>query len=626
MTTAPEEHLRIASRCIAVVVAAFAHWPGAAQRAAPEEIVVTSSIIATEVRHLGAALDVLPGEEIELRGYSNLADALRTQPGIAVSNLGGAGKNTVVRVRGEEHFRTLLMIDGIKALDASAPQAAPSFDQLLATGDIERVEILRGPQGFIYGADAGGVVNVLTPRGEGTAGGRLGAEHGGYDTAKYEGRLSGGNERGDYFISATDFTTDGFNSQPSDASGERDGAENTTLHAKLGWNVSDALRLQLVARDIDAEAAYDSCFAPVTFAPSNACDVATRQATYKASADYTHERLTHSFGYSSATIERDNFTAAARTFGARGDIERLEYTGSFESSPAATFVYGADLQQEDLWADDARRARDQNALYAEYQGRFAERLFVSVGARYDDNDDFGSHTSARASAAYVFELDANRSLKYRASAGTGFRAPSLFEVAYNASPFAFASAAGTGLREETSSGYDVGVELDTPRLHVEVTYFDQHIEDEIVFDLAGFSGYLQTAGTSTSRGVELAAEIPVGERWRLVGNWTHNDADDAEGAQRLRRPQDFGSVGVSYRAASERLRVIANYRLARGSVDIGRDPLEDYEVLDVAASFRINEVLEIFGRLENATDERYQEVRGYNTASRGVYAGARVGF
>ena len=170
----------------------------------PEEIVVTSSIVATPRRQIGAAVGVLPVEEIELRGYSSLADALRTQPGVAVTNSGGSGKNTVVRIRGEEHYRTLLMIDGVKALDTSAPQVAPSFDSLLTTNDLERVEVLRGPQGFIYGADAGGVVNVLTKRGAGDFGGRLGLEYGEFSTRKIDGALSGGGDRGDYYVSVTD--------------------------------------------------------------------------------------------------------------------------------------------------------------------------------------------------------------------------------------------------------------------------------------------------------------------------------------------------------------------------------------------------------------------------------------
>jgi vitamin B12 transporter len=266
-------------------------------------------------------------------------------------------------------------------------------------------------------------------------------------------------------------------------------------------------------------------------------------------------------------------------------------------------------------------------VYAEYLGQFGERVFVSVGARYDRNDDFGSHTSARASAAFIADLGAGRSLKYRASVGTGFRAPSLFEIAYNASPFAFPPAAGTTLREETSGGYDVGLEYDTPLgLHLEATYFDQDIEDEIQFDIAAFSGYLQTTGTSTSRGVELAADVPLGERWQFRANLTHNDAADAAGQQRLRRPKQFGNFGIIYRAADERLRLIANYRLSRDSIDIGNMPLDDYEVLDLSASFAVSAALEVFGRVENATDEHYREVLGYDTAGRAAYAGVRFGF
>ena len=278
----------------------------------PEEIVVTSSIVPTPRRQLGTAVGVLPLEEIELRGYSSLADALRTQPGIAVTNSGGSGKNTVVRIRGEEHYRTLLMIDGVKALDTSAPQIAPSFDSLLTTNDLERVEVLRGPQGFIYGADAGGVVNVLTQRGAGDFGGRLGLEYGEFSTRKIDGALSGGGDRGDYYVSATDFTTDGFNAQTADTVLlDDDGDDNTTMHAKFGWNASDKLRLQFVGRDIDAETAYDGCFSPTTFLTAHDCSATTEQTTYKVSAEHASNAFSNAFGYSSVDIVRDNFTAGA---------------------------------------------------------------------------------------------------------------------------------------------------------------------------------------------------------------------------------------------------------------------------------------------------------------------------
>ena len=250
------------------VVAAWAAAPqlGRAQAPTaerPEVIVVTSSMIPQPRRQIGTAVSVIDFDDIELRGYTDVADVLRTQTGIGVSNSGGPGKATAVRIRGEESFRTVLIIDGVRALDPSAPQVAPSFESLLTTSDLQRIEILRGPQGFMYGADAGGVVNVITKRGADELGGQLGLEYGENSTRKIDAALSGGSDRGDYFVSLTDLETDGFNARSSDTVlRDDDGADNRTLHAKVGWNVGDNLRLQLVGRDVDAESAYDNCGFP----------------------------------------------------------------------------------------------------------------------------------------------------------------------------------------------------------------------------------------------------------------------------------------------------------------------------------------------------------------------------
>ena len=593
----------------------------------PEEIVVTSSIIATPRRQIGAAVGVLPLEEIELRGYSSLADALRTQPGIAVTNSGGSGKNTVVRIRGEEHYRTLLMIDGVKALDTSAPQIAPSFDSLLTTNDLERVEVLRGPQGFIYGADAGGVVNVLTQRGAGGFGGRLGLEYGDYSTRKIDGALSGGGEGGDYYVSATDLKTDGFNAQTADTVLlDDDGDDNTTIHAKFGWNASDNLRLQFVGRDVDAETAYDGCFSPTTFLTAHDCSATTEQTTYKVSAEHASNAFSNTFGYSSVDIVRDNFTQGQSAFATEGELSRFEYTGSYRSSAAAAFVYGLDFQEEGIVDADGPRSRDQKGYYLEYQGSAEDILFVSLGARYDDNDDFGSHTSARLSLAYVQDLGQGAELKYRASVGTGFRAPSMYEIAYNSGPFAQPPAAGFALAEEESQGYDVGVEYSAEGRRFELTYFDQEIQDEIFFDLTGFSGYLQSPGKSLSKGVEVAADIPLGERWSLLANWTRNDAENSTNEQRLRRPKNIGNLGLWYRATEGRFSFLANYRLSKDSLDIGGVALDDYEVLDLSGNYAFGGGFELFGRIENAADEDYQEILGHNTARRSAYFGARMQF
>jgi vitamin B12 transporter len=616
-----------ALRSLAAAGAALAASSGAAQQAPPEEIVVTSSIIAQPRRQIGTALSVIDFDDIELRGYSDLADVLRTQAGIGVSNSGGPGKPTAVRIRGEEHFRTLLVIDGVKALDPSAPQVAPSFDSLLTTSDLERIEILRGPQGFIYGADAGGVVNVITKRGADALGGQLGLEYGDYSTRKLDGALSGGSGGGDYYFSVLDYETDGFNARTADTVlRDDDGAQNTTMHAKLGWNVAETLRLQLVARDIEAQAAYDGCFSLATFAIVHACSTTTDQQIYKLSAEHATGGFSNTFGLSTIDVVRDDFTESARSFGSDGEIKRVEYTGSYKASAATTFVYGLDFHDEKLIDDDGPSSRDQKGYYLEYQGAVGDTFFLSLGARYDDNDAFGSHTSSRLSLAYVQDLGGGSSFKYRASVGTGFRAPSLYELAYNTGPFAFPPAAGLALTEESSQGYDVGIEYDAANVHFEVTYFEQDIEDEIFFDLVGFSGYLQSTGTSTSKGVEVAADIPLGEYWALVANWTSNDAVDAVGQPRLRRPETLGNVGLQYHAPEERLDFILNYRVARDSIDVDGVALDDYEVYDLSLTYALSDGFELFGRVQNATDEVYQEVVGYNTAERSVYGGVRLRF
>ncbi|HEY9183462.1 MAG TPA: TonB-dependent receptor [Gammaproteobacteria bacterium] len=598
---------------------------GAAQNAPPqrlEEIVVTSSMVAQTRRQIGTAVSVVDIEEIELRGYASLAEVLRTQTGIGVTNAGGPGKSTAVRIRGEDSFRTVLIVDGIRALDPSAPQVAPTFDSLLTTSDFQRVEVLRGPQGFLYGADAGGVVNVITQRGADDLGGRLGLEYGDHSTRKIDGAVSGGGAGGDYFLSVVDYETDGFNSRTADTVlQDDDGAENTTLHAKLGWNWSENLRLQLVARNIDAENSYDSCFV------IHDCFGTTEQAAYKVSAEHAAGNATNVLGYSTIDTVRDDYAGGAPSYGTEGEIARFEYTGSYKGSEVSTLVYGLDFQDEELASDEGPRSRDNKGYYVEYQGAFENALFVSLGARYDDNDDFGTHTSSRLSLAYVQQAGSGNSVKYRASVGTGFRAPSLYEIAYNNGPFAFPPAAGSTLTEESSQGYDVGIEYDTANgAHFEVTYFEQEIEDEVYFDLVSFSGYLQSNGISTSKGFEVAASLPLGPRWSLLANWLDNEATDTANQQRLQRPENLGNFGLMFRGADERLGFIANYRVVRDSIDVGSVAIDDYEVLDLSMTFDATESFQFFARIENATDEEYQELVGYNTAERSIYGGVRFRF
>ena len=588
-----------------------------------EEVVITSSRVEQPLREVATSVSVITREDLELKGYTTLADALRTQGSVGVSNQGGTGAVTTLRIRGEEGYRTLVKIDGVDMSDPTGVQVGPLVQNLVNTQDIERIEILRGSQGFLYGADAGGVINVITQTGAEGFSGNASAETGADGTMNLGGSILGGNEVMNFSLSVTDTSTDGFNARSDDTVlQDDDGAENTSIHFKGGLSISPDLTATLVYRDIDAESEYDSFFTSTSML-SNDCLGTTKHETARLSLDYITGAINHTLAYSETRVQRDYFTESALSYGTQGETSQTEYVGSLALNEEQQLVFGADYQKDEITATGSESDQDQLGIFTEYQAGFNDAVFITAGLRHDDNSDFGKHTSYRVSAAYVQELAAADSIKYRATYGTGFRAPSLSEVAYNAGPFGN----GVSLQEETSEGFDLGIDyLMENGAEVQLTYFDQEIDNEIYFDLVTFAGYLQSGDKSGSRGVETAIEYPVNSLLTLITNHTYNKTEDSTGTVRVRRPKHLANLGVELALLDERLRVLANVRMARDAVDSGSVPLDDYEVIDLSASYTLANGLEAFGRIENLADEDYEEVTGYNTRDRSFFAGMRYRF
>lgn len=588
-----------------------------------EEVIVTSSRIKQPLREVATSVSLITREDLNLKGYANLADVLRTEASIGVSNSGGAGKTTALRIRGEEGYRTLVMIDGVDTADPTGTQIGPKIESLMNTYDIERVEILRGAQGFIYGADAGGVVNIITRSGQKGLAGGFSAEGGGEGTVNLGGNIAGGNEIVDFSLSLSDNSTDGFNTSANDTVlQDKDGADNTTIHAKGGWNINENLRASLVYRDIDAESYFDNCFRG-----DHDCFGSTDQSIAKIALNYSQESIEHSLSYSFTDIERTNLTKGAVSFATEGETTEVEYLGSYALNKNQKVVFGADYEEDKITAIGSESDRDQLGLFAEYQYGWNNTLFLTAGLRHDDNSDFGVHNSYRFSAAYIQEFESGNSLKYRATYGTGFRAPSLSETAYNAGAFGN----GVELKEEQSKGYDIGLDylMDNGALF-QITYFDQRIEDEIFFDLVAFSGYLQEAGEIISKGVETSVDYPINQAFSIKANYTFNDTDSATDFTRSRRPEHLANLGLNFLALDDKLSVLANLRVSRDAYNnvfaVGLVELDDYEVVDLGAVYRFDQGLELFGRIQNLTDKDYEEITNFNTQDRTIYAGVRYSF
>lgn len=591
-----------------------------------EEMTVTASRVPVPLRQVGASVSVVDREEILARGFNNLADVLRYEPAVSVSNTGGAGGATSLRIRGENGFRTKVLIDGIDITNTAAPQAGPHFEQLTSAG-IERVEILRGPQGLMYGADAGGVVAITTPRGQPGMTGGVSGEFGRYNTRQFAGNLRGGSDAADLALYAIRLETDGFNATTGDTLlRDDDGYENTTLHGRVGWRISETARAELVGHHVQGDNEYDACFTVDTLSPTDACSDDYEQRAWRAQVDQQGERFGHRLAYSRSAIDRSFFSEGIQSFAADSELQKAEYLGNWDAAQGLTLVYGVDLQRESIDDGSFDRDRDQQGYYLESQGEFGGNLYLTAGVRHDDNDDFGTHTTYRVSGAWLFALDSGE-LKLRGSYGTGFRAPSLYEISYNGGAFAFPPAAGTELNAEESVGYDAGLGwYAASGWLLEAVYFDQRVEDEIFFDLVNFSGYLQGDGESRSRGVELITEVPLGVALTLTGNYTFNETEDAAGAQRLRVPEHLANLGLRFSPRGGRFSLYLHLRLARDIADELGAAIEDYEVLDLGGEYRFRDDFSLYGRVENVTDRDYLEVPSYNTPGAAAYAGLRYTF
>ncbi|MEH6634596.1 MAG: TonB-dependent receptor, partial [Halioglobus sp.] len=362
-----------------------------------------------------------------------------------------------------------------------------------------------------------------------------------------------------------------------------------------------------------------------TFAPTDNCKDEFKQKSWRVAADYAVGRFNHQVFYSDSDTDRDSYSDGTFSYNLGGDLERSGYLGSFTASDSLRMVYGIDLETESVDDDFLNTDRDQQGYYLEYQGGFSDRLFITAGARYDDNDDFGTHTSYRASGAYLIPMSAGE-LKFKATYGTGFRAPSLNEIAINESPWTLPPAAGTKLSEEESEGYDLGVSwTGASGLYLEAVYFDQTISDEIFYDFTSF-GYLQASGDTESTGVELIADWPLLESLSLAGNYTNNDTQTITGDNRAYRAEHLANLGLNWQLLADKLILGINARLSRDAQDVDGTELDDYELVDINASYLIGRGMEVYARVENVLDEDYEEIPTYNTSGAAAYAGLRYSF
>jgi vitamin B12 transporter len=585
-----------------------------------EEVVVVASRLPQPHQSLGVSVAVITADDIGSYGYADLGSILATLPGVQATQDGGLGKAATVRIRGEEGYRTRVILDGIDIADPSSTQVGPRFEQIMNAG-LERVEVLRGPQGLVWGADAGGVV-LLESRtaSSGESLGTIELETGAQGFNREAVQLGLGSSSWGLGISASHLSTDGINARVDDQTlADRDGYTNNTLHTRGIWTVDAGHEWFFSGHAVAGKNDYDQCYDVVSYDLIFACSDEYQQQAWRTGFRWIGDTSQHEFAVQAATTERRFFSNAMLSYATEGETQRVTYQSQLQRD-SQRWIIGADIDRQRLHDDTSDYRRDNVGIYSEWQQTLGS-IQLTGALRFEDNDDFGQHLVYRATINQTLDRTQGKALigYWRAALGTGFRAPSLYELAYNAGPYAYGEATTIQLNQEETQGWEVAVGRMTAQSSWEIVWFDQSINNEIYFDLEAYAGYLQRAGQSTSRGVEASASYDLTDTLVLSGNMTWNDTETRTGEARPYRPRWSNQLSLLYDNST--LQVRMSLRDVRDTVDTLNRAMPDYRVLDTHIRWQFAPRWRSSLRIENLANRNYQQLREYHSMGRGWYAG-----
>jgi vitamin B12 transporter len=605
-----------------------------------DQIIVTGARAPIPVSDIGSAVTVIARDEIERRQARYVTDLLRAVPGFAVSHTGVVGSQTQVRVRGSEANHVLVLVDGVRAND---PATGDEFRwEYLTTANIERIEIVRGPQSALWGSDAiGGVVHIIT-RAEHTGfGGNAYLESGTENTRNGALHSHYGGERWSLGLGLEQLVTDGFNiSRNGD---EADDADVSTASLSATFDPSENVGLRFSARAVDAYTQFDAVDFIATGLPADS-DVATdtTQAIVRlgASVGPADARVRHHLNAHYFESDNDNLidgledsstTSNRMTWGYQADIAlgRNRLSLGLEHEETEFSQRGA----IDFGDPNQDQAIAVTSVIADFQARTGDAVTWLASARFDDHSDFDNAVTGRLSVAW----ELSEASVVRANVGTGQKTPTFVER-FGYFPESFVG--NESLQPERSTSYDLGVARRFGSLTAELSVFRQDLNDEI----NGFycpnpwpasCTAINMDGESKRSGVEVSARWDAGERLSLATTYSYTHADGADSATELRRPRHAGSVHIDYDFPDQRAQfsLAADYGGSRKDVFFPPWPapsqivaLQNYWLVDIAVQYRVTAAISLFGRASNVLDTDYEQVFGYRTPGRALHAGVRVDF
>lgn len=602
-----------------------------AQRQKPtrydETVVVTADREVDDIRNVGSSVSVITRDEIAASGARWLLDALQFVPGVNVVRSGPAGSLTQIFMRGTNTGHTLFLIDGVK-VNSPTTGGYDTAGLQIAADQIERIEVVRGPQSTLYGSQAiGGVINVITRRG--SSAGTWGAEvdGGSFSTGRFHTWGMGGTDSVQLIGGVSYFNSGGFSgANENDGNVESDGYENLTYNGRVDYASQAGVVLRGFVRGFDLEVDFDGFDFSQGPVDSLVNVQTNREIIYGGAAGWQGARASSmvEVSVSDAFLTTDTPDDFFLGFELDSSIRELDWQNEFALPAGQTLVAGLEYRREQansvsrtpFGEDGFEEKVDVVGVYAQDRIRILDRATFTGGVRYEDHSAFGTKWTGRATGT----VDVTEVVRVHGSVGSGFKAPTLNDLF-------FPGFSNPDLLPESSVGVDIGVEafLPVPRVRVDVTAFYNDITDLIEFDFV--AGRPENIGNATTSGMEVSGEWTPSGLMSWSANYTFTaakpeDSDD----QLIRRPRHQGSLRATlYPSAA--LRVWTELRVKGESFDSGvngREALDGFALVNVAADYDMHRSLVLRARIDNLFDTDYEEVIGFGTVGVSGYFGVTV--
>ena len=625
--------------CIASIISGFsaAHQVDGDM----ENILVSASLLPITSKRSANAITIIGSDQIKNRAVVSVSDLLRDVAGLAVSRSGVQGSQTQIRVRGGEANHLLVLIDGV---EVNNPSQNDEFNWgNLVASDIERIEVIRGPQSSMLGSDAmAGVVNIITRSADQPLSTNIFSEIGSFNTQN--NGISIGLKDGafDMRLGISDLQTDGDNISRSGS--EKDGYENTNLNLKSGWRVSNQLNLTFAARQSDGINEYD---ADINFDSliDDQDDLSKfLSSTKRLKADYSSldGHWQHQLSIARSTNENAEFNGNIPGTATYSNKDQQRLVSSLlwsELNHRLSFLVEREeekFQQRGVINDygifgiydpNQKRSRDTDSMALEYRADISDKLTVAASTRYDDNSEFNTGNTSRIEAIYQI----NDSLRMRSAYGTAIKNPTFTER------FGFYTnfIGNPSLEPEQSSNWELGIDQQFLGGHssISFTLFNSELENEIDGNFVDPVTFRYTsvnrAGLSKRQGMELITLNQFNDAVSLNFSYTYTDAVESDGNDRyvdeVRRPRHTGSLNLSWQV-KDTLHINTNAQYNGSQIDVvypANVKLADYTLINLSANYKATQNLDIYIRFDNLFDESYEEVFSYQTLGFSANVGIR---